>query len=99
MVTVAGSIPVKPECREVALAACATMAAATKPEDGCLMYDFYADLADPCRLFVFEEWESRAALDLHSATPHMAAFVAAIVPCLSGELAVKVYEIASVGGL
>lgn len=99
MVTVAGSIPVKPECREAAVAACAVMAAATKPEAGCLMYDFYCDLADPCRLFVFEEWESRAALDVHTATPHMAAFVAAIGACLSGDLAVTVYEIASVGGL
>ena len=45
----------------------------TRKEDGCLRYDLFADLADPCRFTFIEEWTSAEALDAHSKSAHIAA--------------------------
>ena len=34
-------------------------------EPGCISYRFYQDIVEPERFFLFEEWESQAALDVH----------------------------------
>jgi quinol monooxygenase YgiN len=50
--------------------------AATRREDGCLLYELYASTDHPDKLMYFERWESRAALDKHMTMPHMAEFAA-----------------------
>ena len=45
---------------------------ATRKEDGCLSYDYVQDTEDPDKLVVVERWSSRAALDAHLKTPHLA---------------------------
>lgn len=50
-------------------------------DEGCISYDLYQDLSNPCILTIIEEWESKEALDKHSKAKH---FVE-IVPAL-GEL-------------
>jgi aspartate dehydrogenase len=74
MIVIAGKIAVKPERREEAQCAALAMAEATRREAGCLSYAFYADLVDPGTFFIFEEWESDAALAAHFQTEHMARF-------------------------
>jgi len=54
------------------------MVAATLREEGCLHYSFSRDIDDPDTLRISERWVDQAALDTHFATPHMAAFNAAI---------------------
>jgi quinol monooxygenase YgiN len=44
---------------------------ASRAEDGCLLYAYGADIADPGLYRVSELWESKAALDAHMAAPHM----------------------------
>ena len=38
-------------------------------------YRYYADLDDPTTLFIFEEWQSEAALDNHFQMPYMIDFI------------------------
>ena len=45
---------------------------ATREEDGCLSYDYVQDTEDANKLVVVERWSSRAALDSHMKTPHLA---------------------------
>ena len=47
---------------------------ATRKEEGCLSYDYVQDTQDPNKLVVVERWSSRAALDAHLKTAHLAAW-------------------------
>lgn len=58
--------------------AIAAMVAASNAEEGCIAYAFTQDLGDPSILHIVEKWQDDAALAAHFATPHMAAFSAAI---------------------
>ena len=46
------------------------LVAKTKIERGCIAYDLYHDLRDQGHFIFIEEWESRAALDLHVQSEH-----------------------------
>lgn len=51
---------------------------ASRAEAGCLQYAYAIDVSDPCLMRVFEQWESRAALEAHFAQPHMLPWRAAL---------------------
>jgi len=61
-----------------AKAAIADMVAASNAESGCIAYAFTQDVLQPTILHIVEKWQDEAALAEHFATPHMAAFGAAI---------------------
>jgi quinol monooxygenase YgiN len=61
-----------------AMAAIAEMVAASNAEEGCIAYAFTQDVLQPGVLHIVEKWQDAAALVAHFATPHMAAFGAAI---------------------
>lgn len=63
---------------EPAMAAIAAMVAASNAEEGCIAYAFTQDLLEPGVIHIVEKWKDEAALAAHFATPHMAAFGAAI---------------------
>lgn len=63
---------------EQAREAMAAMVAASNAEAGCIAYAFAQDLGDPSLLHIVEKWQDDAALAAHFATPHMAAFGAAV---------------------
>lgn len=63
---------------DTARVAIADMVAASNAEEGCIAYAFTQDLGDPSILHIVEKWRDDAALAAHFATPHMAAFGAAI---------------------
>lgn len=61
-----------------AMKAIADMVAASNAEDGCIAYAFTQDVLQPHVIHIVEKWRDDAALAAHFATPHMAAFGAAI---------------------
>jgi quinol monooxygenase YgiN len=63
---------------EAATRAIADMVAASNAEEGCIAYAFTQDVLQPGVLHIVEKWKDEAALAAHFATPHMAAFGAAI---------------------
>jgi len=93
VIVVAGSVRIRPDARERAVAVALEMAAATRREPGCLAYRFSADLADPTLFYVHEEWESADALAAHFRTPHMAAFHAALPGLLAGPAAIGRFDV------
>ncbi|MGH0034132.1 MAG: putative quinol monooxygenase [Myxococcota bacterium] len=99
MLVVAGHIRLDPAKREAAVAAAQEVMEATARESGCISYTFSADLADPGRFLIFEEWESEEALKAHFTTPHMATFQAAMGGFGIQEMNVQKYQVDSVGPL
>lgn len=55
------------------------MLAPTRAEPGCLQYELARDMDKPSRLVMVERWQDVAALDAHTATPHMARLREAMV--------------------
>jgi quinol monooxygenase YgiN len=99
MIVIAGHVALDPAGREPAIAAARAMMAETRREPGCISYAFSADLEDPGRFRIFEEWESDEALAAHFASPHMARFREAVGGLGVREMAVQRYEVAKVGPL
>lgn len=97
MLVIAGHVAIDPAKREEAIAASIEMMKATHQEAGCISYTFSADLEDPGRFRIFEEWESDDALAAHFAAPHMASFQKAMGGFGVKEMAVQKYEVSSVG--
>jgi quinol monooxygenase YgiN len=66
--------------------------AATRAEDGCEHYAFAVDVGDPDLLHISERWRDHAAIEAHFASPHMAAFNAALAGAKVLELRVVAYD-------
>jgi quinol monooxygenase YgiN len=76
-ILVTGTIDFDPAKREEAIAAVTTACEATLAEEGCEGYAFTADLSNPGRFYINEQWASQEAMDSHMQTPHLAALMAA----------------------
>lgn len=99
MIVVSGFVDIQAQKREEAVEIVAAVVNATKLEAGCIRYDFYCDLADPCRFHVFEEWETDEALESHFQTKHMEIFLAHLNTLVSSEPAVYRYEVTGISQL
>jgi quinol monooxygenase YgiN len=78
MLIVLAKAQVGESAMDAAKAAIADMVAASNAEEGCIAYAFTQDVLQPDVLHIVEKWRDDAALAEHFATPHMAAFGAAI---------------------
>ena len=96
MIIVHGSIPLRPERRDQALALAKHMATPSRNEKGCMSYEFYIGLADPDTLMLFQEWESMDALMGHFDTDHMDAFLQQLPELVSGEIVTRRYAVQAV---
>lgn len=70
MIILSGTVDVEPERRDAALQVGLPHMRATRAQSGCLDYNWGADLLTPGRIYVYERWESQAALEAHFAGPH-----------------------------
>lgn len=64
----------RPEKAEAFKAMFLEHVAGSRTEPGCIEYHMLQDEEDPSLFVFFEVWASKAALDVHSALPHMKAF-------------------------
>lgn len=55
----------------------------TRQEPGCLSYEVFQNVADPCDFTFVEEWASAAALDAHWQAPHVQEALARGLPLLA----------------
>lgn len=65
---------------------------ATRAEAGCIEYNYAEDVLDPGLIRVSEVWASRAQLDVHFKTPHMAVWAAERAELGLTGRDIKVYE-------
>lgn len=85
MIVVSGQARVRPEARQRLIEAIVAMSAATKHDDGCLVYEFGVDLTDDAVIRNTEVWRDQAALDAHMEHDHTVAFLAGVGDCLDGD--------------
>ncbi len=77
-ILVTGVIDLDPAKRDEAITVLTAAMEATRAEDGCEHYVFSADLSDPGRFHVSEQWANQAASDAHSAGPALATLMGAM---------------------
>jgi quinol monooxygenase YgiN len=75
MIVVTGRVHVAPENRERFVAIATEMCSRSREEDACSGYRVYADLEQPDRYVIVEEWADDDALQLHFGRPHTASFM------------------------
>jgi quinol monooxygenase YgiN len=94
-VIVAGTVRVPPEKLEAFRPHMQAMLAASRAEDGCLVYSYAIDVEDPGLVRVFEAWRDEAALKAHFAEPHMAQWRALWPSFDVSERRLALYDVAS----
>jgi quinol monooxygenase YgiN len=95
MIVVIGYLTIDPDHRAEAEAAIATLVPLTVAEEGCIDYRYSADLLEPDRINIVEQWASEEAMNAHMATDHLAAFMTAIGPCLGGAVEITRHDVAT----
>lgn len=91
-VTVVARFRVLPGGESRARAAAQAVVAPTRAEEGCVNYDLHSLLDDPREFMFHENWRSKADLDHHLSTPHVAAFLADVKPVVDGDFDVTLWH-------
>ena len=73
-VVIVGSVRLPPERLNEARPHMAAMVAASRAEDGCVVYAYAEDLLEPGLIRVSEIWRDQAALDAHARSAHIQAW-------------------------
>jgi quinol monooxygenase YgiN len=94
LLLVIGRVTCEPERREELVALCREMQDASRREDGCVRYGFFAAVEDPNSFVAVEEWADRDALDRHFAQPHLHEFARGLLELVSQQPEVAIHEIA-----
>ncbi len=92
-VVIAGTFRVPSQNLAAFLPHMEAMLAASRAEDGCLVYSYAQDVLDPGLIRVFEAWRDQAALDAHIKAAHMATWRAAWPQAGAGERDLKLYVV------
>lgn len=94
VVTVVATVVTREDAVETVKAELLKLIEPTRQESGCIDYRLHQDTIDP-RVFVFyENWESMASLELHTATPHYRNYVAAVAEAIVEKTVHKMTRIA-----
>lgn len=67
----------------------------SRAEPGCIEYHMLRDKEDPSLFVFYEIWASKAALDVHSALPHMREFFEKRMDYLERDFEIQLIEMLS----
>ena len=94
VLVVIGRVRCASENRDELVAAFERMQNASREEEGCIRYGFFAAVEDPLSFIAVEEWADREALDRHFAQPHLQEFAQRLGELVSERPEVAIHEIA-----
>lgn len=95
MIIVTGSIVVRDGAMEDAVRLSLEHVHRSRLEPGCIDHGVYRDVERPERLFFYEEWADRDALDAHFAVPESGAFVKALSDLVTEPPAMHIHAVGS----
>ncbi len=98
-VIVAGTVPINPEMRDVAVSAIRKCVAETKKEAGCRAYEFTVDLNDANLFHLYELWDDDASLEAHMKLAHTVELLATMPTFLGGQPNIGKYFVSDSGSL
>lgn len=93
MIIVTGSVVVRPDDLDRAVAVALEHVRRSRTEPGCLLHSVHHDVEDPDRLMFLEHWADRAALDAHFAVPASADFVRRISALAAAPPTIEIHEV------
>ncbi|TAJ70518.1 MAG: antibiotic biosynthesis monooxygenase [Phenylobacterium sp.] len=94
MLIVTGSVTAKPETFDALLEAAVAHTLRSRAEPGCLTHGVHVDCENPMRLFFYEEWADRPALDAHFAREGSNDFMKAVRELCASSTRVKILPVA-----
>lgn len=92
MIIITGSVVVRPEHREQALALGIEHSARSRGEPGCIAHSCHTDAENPDRVVFVEQWADMAAVAVHFAVPECWSFVAALSGLADGAPEMTVWS-------
>lgn len=99
MIAVIGTYRIPVEHMDAVKGPMADVIAATRKEDGCVLYSFAEDVLEPGLIRVAERWESRDHLKAHVASDHMQVWAGYREKFAFYDRDIKVYDIGEGGPL
>jgi quinol monooxygenase YgiN len=96
MLIVTGSVTAHSDTFERLAAVSLEHVQRSRTEPGCLSHAVYVDYEDPLRLFFFEQWADRAALDAHFLVPGTKAYVRELRTLAKASAGPTIFEIGTV---
>ncbi|WP_052032615.1 putative quinol monooxygenase [Streptomyces viridochromogenes] len=97
MIIAIGRARALPGMRENLLSTAREMAAATRADDGCHSYAFFADIDDENTIVSLEIWRDQDALDAHMAHPHTQDFLARTAELVEGTPDLAIHRVSRSG--
>ena len=91
-IIVGGTVRIPPQNMAAMQPHMAAMLAATRKEDGCIVYSFAEDVLEPGLLRIFEVWRDGEALTAHTKTEHMKVWRAAGAEFGVSDRNISLYE-------
>ena len=85
MIVVIGRVSCEADKRDALVAHLERMQEASRKEDGCIRYGFFAAVEDHLSFVAVEEWADRPALDKHFEQPHLQEFAAGLGDLVSAR--------------
>src|SRR3954451_9180850 len=89
----------RPDTRQEFTALLTEVQEASRADDGCLNYGYYASIDDPDSYIAVEEWRDMPALEAHLRTPHVARLIDALPSNVAAPPEIVAHEVASSGPL
>ena len=99
LVIVIARVRPRPDARQDFQALLDEVQEASRAEEGCIAYGYYAELSDPDSLVAVEEWRDMAALEEHLRTPHVAKLLAALPDNIAEPPQIAAHTVAESGPL
>lgn len=93
MLIVTGSVTARPDTFEALLEVALDHVARSRTEPGCLTHSVHVDCEVPLKLFFYEEWADRPALDAHFAQPGSSEFMAAVRALAQASTRVRILPV------
>ena len=97
MIIITGSVQLRPEHRDHALALGIEHSARSRTEPGCVAHNCHIDAEDAQRIVFVEEWADMAAVKAHFAVPASGAFVRALGAMAVGAPVMRIFAAEEVG--
>jgi methylmalonyl-CoA/ethylmalonyl-CoA epimerase len=94
VIIVTGSVTVRPDRVDQAVAVALEHVRRSRTEPGCLLHSVHHDVEDPNRLVFVEHWQDRDVLDQHFRVPASGAFVERLRDLVTAPPTLDIYETA-----
>jgi quinol monooxygenase YgiN len=94
MIIVIGTVLAKADTLDEISRLCMEHVRRSRAEPGCVSRDVYTSVEEPLRLFFFERWADRAAIEAHFAVPASGQFVRDVGKLADGPTSIEIYDAA-----